>query len=468
MGKLIWLALLLTSLPSTLSAQHPHLAGEIHIDPTRGVINGDMCLSSLPKREAVSFLLHRGLNIKSVRDARGRTLTYEGHADLKPVGVALQYTIKGLPKDAQSFCVSYTGAYPVYGDAPNVFDYQEVIAFDGKTVRAAASTRWYPVAYDPVEELAYEEATYRLRVNCSSCAAVYVNGSAPQRRGQVEVASSRPRPLLLYAGDFAVTQVGDTFFVGEEVPAETARAFVAKVSEITRFYERFLSIPYGDSLVFMRVRPIKALRPGQLWGFFSFPTLGVNVDFERFVQKAGADEEAELNALINQYLWGIFAHETAHYYFGTLLPFRGSYAQFFGESTAEYLALKATQQLVGEKAYRERLHAIYTAALDGPPLTPLDQITKQTPMSTDRYRYKYGPLLLAALEREVGRERMGQILASLVKTPKEQPPDYASLRQAALAIGVPQAVWERFERRCVRTPGENCFKELIAPIQPDK
>lgn len=363
--------------PSSLRAQAPLLTGEVRVDPGTGRVTGDVCVSDTPAADTLRFLLHHGLNIRSIRDATGKVLDYGGHADLTPVGVALRYTIRDSLISPGTFCVRYTGAYPVYRDTLNTFDYQEVIAFNGRSLRAAPSTRWYPVPYDPVADRVYEDVRYDLIVQCDGCEAVYLNGSPPRTGPKARFSSIRPWPLLLLAGDFPVLEVDEAWFLGDSVGEPTARAFAGKVREITDFYEEFVGIPYPDTLVFLRVNPIKPMRPGQLWGFFVFPTLGTNVEFERFVEPGQEGEDAELNRLLGPYLWGLFAHETAHYYFGTLLPFRGPYAQFFGESAADYLALKAVERFAGAEVYRERLDRLYKRAVEGPPPTPLDEITSE-------------------------------------------------------------------------------------------
>jgi hypothetical protein len=100
-------------------------------------------------RRTRAFLLARGLNVREVRDSAGRVLRAE-RADTGAEDDAERYTFADTSA-AGRFCVAYVGAYPVYRvDAGEraASDWKGQIAFDGRTVRAAEQTRFYPVAVD--------------------------------------------------------------------------------------------------------------------------------------------------------------------------------------------------------------------------------------------------------------------------------------------------------------------------------
>ncbi len=126
----------------------PKLDGRIETDPATGVLRGDICLSKLPQQKSYSFLLNRGLNIREIRDAdSGKPLEYDGFYNATNIGDATRYEVKnGI--GAGGFCVNYVGAYPVYrvdAGERSELDWKGQIAFDGRTVRAAEQTRFYPV-----------------------------------------------------------------------------------------------------------------------------------------------------------------------------------------------------------------------------------------------------------------------------------------------------------------------------------
>ncbi len=450
-----WLALGALFFAPALVAQAPHLAGAVDLDLPRGLIAADVCLSNLPERDTLHFVLNRGLNIKSVRNAAGVALPLLGDLKLQPGDVGLRYAVQDTTKASGTICVAYTGAYPVYNIQADSFrssDNSGVIAFNGRTVRARGETFWYPVLYDPAMDRLHGGVTYGLRVRCPTCAAVYLNGSPPQRGPDAEHRSAEPREALLFAGEFPVAQVGGSVFLGEQIAADTARAFRTEFDRIARFYADFLKVPYGRGAVFIRVRPVRRERYGQLWGFSAWPTFGfAGLSFGDFTQ-ALRDTSAARAPLL-----GFLAHEMAHYYFGTVLSSSGAYEQFYSEPFANYLGLKAIRRFIGEDAYRSGLRTHYQNVLAGPELPPLDRADRHA-LSSDPYRYQYGPLLLFALEREIGEARMRALLHALLTAPDRAVADYAFLRRKALEVGVPAAVWERFERQCVQAgPRAGCL-----------
>ncbi len=119
---------------------------------------------------------------------------------------------------------------------------------------------------------------------------------------------------------------------------------------------------------------------------------------------------------------------------------------------------------MGDTAYHARLKAYHQEVIKGPAPLPLDRLAERPSAADDRYRY--GPLLLVALEREVGAQRMGRLLHAIPTAPAGEAREYALLHRAALEAGVPGAVWRRWEERCVRpAPIASCLTELT-PATP--
>lgn len=452
------LALGVLLLAPALAAQAPHLSGTVDLDLPRGLIAADVCLSNLPRRDTLQFVLNRGLNVRSVQNAAGAALPLVGSVKLQAGDVGLRYVVRDTTKAPGRFCIAYTGAYPIYNIQADTFrasDHSGVIAFNGRTVRARGETFWYPVLYDSATDRLHTGVTYGLRVRCPTCAAVYLNGSPPRRGPDAEFRSAEPREAILFAGDFPIVEVGGSLFLGEQIATDTAKAFRAEFDRIARFYEEFLKVPYGRGAVFIRVRPVRRERYGQLWGFFAWPTFGVaGLGFGDFAQVLRDTTAARAPLL------GFLAHEMAHYYFGTVLSASSAYEQFYSEPFANYLGLKAIRRFVSEEAYRNGLRAHVRNVLAGPELPSLDRADRRA-LGSDPYRYEYGTLLLFALEREIGDARMRALLHALLTAPDRAVADYAFLRRKALEVGVPAAVWDRFEQRCVQAGVQaSCLAEF--------
>jgi hypothetical protein len=244
------------------------------------------------------------------------------------------------------------------------------------------------------------------------------------------------------------------------VDPDTARIFVEHLQEIQGFYATYLEVPFGTPIDYWRIIPVRHDAPFQLWGFFSEPMIGVTgialTDFVQILTDAAHPARTALH--------GFLAHELAHRYFKGRLG--GPYNELFGEPFANYLDLKATRHFHGEEAYRERLQALHSQVFAGPVLPRLDQADPHT-LGSDVYRYRYAPLLLFALEREIGEVQMRRVLHELLTAPaaEQANADYAFFRRTATRSGVPEASWQRWENDCMEPPisGNRCLKDLLDP-----
>jgi len=142
----------------------PHIEGEVEIDMKLGIIKCDLTLSQLPNLEAYSILLNKGMNIKYFRDVENNLIEYSGHYDGKSKGEAIKYNLLNIGDSLPpKFKATYVGAFPVYIDEYNSFDYKGVIAFTEKTLRATEQTKWYPVIYDAQNDRLINSYTYNPR-----------------------------------------------------------------------------------------------------------------------------------------------------------------------------------------------------------------------------------------------------------------------------------------------------------------
>jgi hypothetical protein len=56
----------------------------------------------------------------------------------------------------------------VYTDKLSFIDFKGIIAFNGKTLRAAEQSKWYPVLYDAANDRLIEAYTYSITVNINN------------------------------------------------------------------------------------------------------------------------------------------------------------------------------------------------------------------------------------------------------------------------------------------------------------
>lgn len=445
--------------------QPAHLSGRVDVDLPRGGIVADFCLAGARTHgDTTWFALNSGMNVKRIRNAAGKPLPFTmTYADR-----ALRYAVRDTavaPSGASDICVEYTGAFPVYdvrADDYRESDNSSVIAFTPSTLRARGETRWYPVPLDSVGH-ADDHLTYAVRVRCPACTRLYLNGAPPREGPEADFASAVRRELVLWIGDYPALTVDGTAFLGEVVSVDTARMFLARIGEIRSFYEGFLGVPYGPAPDVLRITPVSRFGRYQFWGFFADPALALagHITIGDFAAILGDPQHPARAPLL-----GVLAHELAHRYFANMLAAGGAHSQLFSEPFANYLDLQARRHFFGDEAYRAGVAAMRDRALAGPDLPSLDTAAAAA-IGSDRYRYGMAPLLLVALEREVGQDRMRAFLRAVLTAPAADRArlDYTALRGIALRSGIEAGVWDRWEQRCVRPPlsGNTCLRELRRP-----
>ncbi len=435
------------------SQAQPHLAGTFDVDTAAGLLAADVCLSSLPFSMSSSFLLNRGLNIRDVRRAdSGSPLDFERDSEGRGTFDAVQYKLTEAPSSA-GYCVRYRGAFPVFavdsGERAST-DWKGQIAFDGKTIRAADQSAFYPI---PLADggAAIAAMSFRLTVACAGCSAIYLNGSKPRAGATGNFESTVARPLLLYAGRFPYRSRARANFIGVEISDADADAISEGAALIAQAHSSYLSVPYGDQPNFLSFASVGRDRSltSNTWQFVSWPTIA----HDGRMQFGTLLQDGKLKPSSAIYL----AHEMAHFFFGTIFIPRGPLQWFMLESTAEFMALKAYRALYGEAPYAQRI-AIYVAQLEKkPPFVPLNRVEAPDQIDSD-YRYRLGPLLWLALEAHVGADTVRNYLSHLVQTRVDEVVSYPQLREGLKRFGATTAALDRFESNClVERPGVACF-----------
>lgn len=452
----------LLGLASTLAAQEPpHLSMRLNVTIGSGRLASRACLSRLPATHRYEFILHRGLNIKSVRNSAGTLLRYTGDVEGRFVGEGVRYTVIDSVAPTDSLCIEYVGAFPVYavdrGDF-SIGDNKGRIAFNGRTVRASEQSKWYPILYDSTRGTRANQAvTYRASVVCSDCRDIYLNGDQPKAGPEADFRSDRPVLMLLFAGDFHTERLRNLTVINAtryELSPRTLELLAGVVDSIRVYYESWLDVPYGAPLVFIQ-HTITENNPGRHWGFVTYPTIAFsNKGFAAFVDDS--------TGVVVPLVWPYLGHEMAHYYFGGVVTGRGPYSWFLVESLAEYLGLRVVRHFQGESAFQARIATYAEHALADTASLPFHLITSADQIH-ERYRYEYAPLLLVALEEAAGDEAMRRLVRSILRQP-DRPWDYPTLREAALAAGVSLATWQDFEARCVHPPiASGCLSKYVRP-----
>lgn len=400
------------------SEQAPNLSGTIEISVKTGTINANLRLENMPNLENYLIFLNTGFNIQYFRDHTDSfNYTLEKEYNVKYSNESFGYYIqdeagknKLLPSSLQ---FKYTGKFPVIGNmdkASESGDWKGNIAFNGKTIRAdGLQTAWYPVLYDINKDKRYESVTYDIEIICQDCRSIYVNGSKPITSTKGRFQREKPIELALFAGDYDIADKKGNYFLNSTLSEEQLTEFGTIASAFMQYYQRILSIPYGEDLVFIETTPVSKK---DAWLFVSYPSIvSIMQGPSAFTNIFDKDKSSSYQAF--------FAHEIAHYYFGTYRQFNSALGDMFLESFAEYLALKATKNLVDEKTYLDKIKSKLSSLIDQKHIPIKDIKNASDYGDRNQYVYIYAPLIWLAVEQEIGEKSMWQWLNKMLTVETE-------------------------------------------------
>lgn len=453
----IFLALLLAA-PSTAAPGGRAVAGStagvlkatgsVQVDIATGRVEARVCLTNRPFAQAGAFALNAGLNVARVTDGDGKPLSFDGWYEPGINGEARIYTVADAPP---TLCVEYVGAFPVYPahDAPG--DFKGVMAFNGDSARFAEQSAWLPIPFDKMSRARLGETAYDLDVACRACRFLYVNGSRVLVGQRNRFSSAVARPALLFAGTGPITRTPHVTIVNETVSPADAGALSDMVGKLAAYYRDYMGSPVADRPTFLRMVTIDQAerdRVGSEWGFATWPTIAMSGS----VGKVGATLLPGQERRDRQIAY--LAHEMAHYYFGPLNVAPTPFFAFMTESTAEFLAIKALGHIDGEAAVRTRVAQLAQKLRgSGETFVALDKVSGPSDIG-GLYRYNYGPLLLLALERQIGEARMRQFMRKLASAGPIR--SWADLQGVASRSGIDDVAWERWRRTCVNGAKLTC------------
>ncbi|MET0570389.1 MAG: M1 family aminopeptidase [Pedobacter agri] len=432
---------ILSLISGIASAQIPHLNGQVDIDMKTGQITCDFTLSKIPNLgKDYQIVLNKGFNIKAIKDADNNTLKYSGFYGGAMRGEGLTYA--PLFKDStmvnpKQLHILYTGAFPIYTDTLNFIDFKGLIAFNGKTMRAADQSKWYPIIYDVKNDRLIEQVTFNIQVSAKGAKTIFVNGDLPHSEPAGRFKSDIAIAPMLFVGDYGVQKTDGALFLNTNMNQRQLSVFEQNIAEMKAYFSKNLKIPYNTKNVFIEHEPVEKFNKGRSWGFVAFPTiafagikLGDMIDNQKPQLKDSTD-------------YPFIAHEIGHYYFGNVLQPNSTLFWFFLESTAEYLSVKASEEKFG-KIFATKYFQDRGKQLKNFKAKPLNTITDMNDIS-GTYRYSYGPFLLRGLEQIIGEKQMFKFLNTCLMA-KAEATDYSFFKRNALKSGISPKQWDTFEK----------------------
>lgn len=434
--KIIKLIILLQIAINQSFSQVPHLEGKVFVSIQSGTIDADLILKNLPKTDNYTIWLNSGLNIEYFRDINDQfNFSYNTEYINELSTEALQHYFPSNDNKSRylpnALKVKYTGKFPVIADTTKASewgDWKGNIAFNGNTLRASEQSVWYPIIYDKTNEVVIDKYTFNLEIDCADCKTLYLNGADPKKAAKAVFQSQQAVPLMMFLGNYDFTEDKKIFVLNASLDTNKLNTLTTTTNKIINYYEGILNIPYGKPVVYISTTPVSKKNE---WMFVTYPTITV-VGIDKYKLDNYFDNQTfEFKQKSNI---AFIAHELAHYYIGTLFVPNSELRWFFLEGVTDYLSIKATKEILGNETFKLILNNYTDQLKDFKPI-PLNQIKISSEIN-ETFRYRYVPLLLLAIENEIGEPKMYEWLKNLINSKKDKT-DYSFLINSFKKIGIP-------------------------------
>lgn len=392
----------------------PHVQGKVTISVKKGTIECDLTLSNMPRLDDYYLRLNSGMNIRYIKNAEPfmSPLNYERSLqDTFSSGESSAYYISALTESGKylphAIRFNYVGMYPVITDTTSVVDWRGNIAFNGTTLRAdGIQSAWCPILYDVKTDTRYEKVTYELDISCSDCKVIYINGSQPISGTHAKVTSNTSQDLTMFVGDYNSVSINGDYFLNPDADEEQLIELDKTLLSYQKYLEHKLDIPYKGKTVYIQTTPVSR---NNSWLFASYPTI-VKVGWDEGMKSFASKSKG--TAFLQ-----FMAHELAHYYFGTVRNFNSEIGDIISEGFAEFLALDITRTLISDSLYHEKLQSKIRAMRNFNPVQINKVRSKTDYLDRELYVYYYAPLIFAAIERDIGEDKMWEWIKALLQSP---------------------------------------------------
>ena len=221
------------------------------------------------------------------------------------------------------------------------------------------------------------------------------------------------------------------------------------------FYSNKLNISYGSQIFYLSAEPVSK---DNVWLFVTYPTIamvGRQMTMHDLFTKTTPKAVDTSNI-------AFLSHEIGHYYFGTLLRPNTEFKVAFQEGFTEYLSLQFVKEKLGVAAYKTTIRKYMAAVNAAHNLAPFNQFRDKS-QATEIYKYRYMPLMLIALQKTIGEEKMWRWLHSVLLT-KNAYTNYTFFKSSLLTAGVDAKTFQAFEDKFFNS--ERALTNLAAAVQP--
>lgn len=408
---------------TNLSAQEsiPVLTGKVEISISKGTFVCDLTLSEIPQIKDYFIRLNSGMNIlymkskktnnfllnysKSLNDSLS---TGESNAYYFPNNTGKE---KFLPNSIQ---FKYVGKFPVVKDTIENYsqqDWKGNIAFNQYSVRSdGRQSAWYPILYDISNDRVFNKVKYNIELICSDCNTLYINGNKPIKLKSYNFKSDIPLELTLFCGNYDFSEMEGTYFLNSGLNDNEIKAFGKLIKSYKKFYAKKIKIPFEQSISFIQTTPTSKKNA---WMFMSFPTI-MSIDWQNGLKNV-------ISSPSKNFYQQIIAHELGHYYFGAVKVLNSELGGVMNEGFAEFLSLQVIKNLIGKEFYKEQIKRKikYLKNFSAIPFAKIKSNSDYNYNNRELYLYFYAPIILVAIEKEIGNEQMWKWLNTILTTSSE-------------------------------------------------
>jgi len=439
------------------------IKGTVEVDMKDGIFNCSFQLDNIPQSKNYKILLNKGMNIKYFKDSNRNIMVYDGHYDGKTKGEAIEYSLvdnegKTL-KMPSSFQIDYKGAFPIYFDNAEdygPFDYKGIIAFNGKTLRAADQSKWYPVLYDEDNDRLIDKYPYdiTIKVTNSENNIIFINGNVPQKGLEHHFVSDKPSSLFIFIGNYDFVSQSAGYLLNLDTDKKTAANIFKNIEAVKEKLANNLNSKFTDKIYIINHKAVNRRKPGSSWAFNDYPSIA----FTDLNPAKMLNEKGQFESWYTKFL----GHELAHNYFGTNM-LSGKLSWFWLESFAEYLSFNVTEDFGFKEFLKETLLA-GAKNVEDQDFIPLSEVTEVSQIN-ESYRYILAPLMLKCFENAFGREKTNLVLQSLLEYAKRETLTLELFDKAVIASGIKGMDYQKFKQTYIES--KNFKQNIVTQIRKE-
>lgn len=430
-----------------------HISGTLFLNIDEGIIEGKIKMSQFPHDKKLSMLLHKGMNIKFVKE-NGKII----YNNLKKLDDSnIEYEFYNWVNDNKvldslsDIYIEYSGKFPTYKDDEQAAsDDMGVVAIKDGILRTTTQCPIIPFFIETKTENFLSKQTYDLQIQSPKDITVYLNGCDIQKGKNLHFVNDLPLDFLMYAGTFNTLEVNKVKLLNTRLTKDDATVIANEIDKIRKFYKQKLGITYENEVVLPQIFSIGPKNQYSGWGFTVSPT--IVLDYNEIKSKI---QNGKLND--NGFIKTI-AHEMGHKYFGGTLKVPDNSWHFYHESISQYLAFKYIESQSKSDYINYLKNATFNDRIKSS-IIPTYYEINTTEKNITNVSYDYYYLYLLGFEKEFGNEKTFDLLQQMLKNAKDYT-KYNSdfFRVIAMKVGVTEEQWEVFSEKYLKS--QNCIKEF--------